>query len=128
MLGACEAACAGKRDIDGFGGESGIAGARAGGVIDEALDEFLQRLEALADGFLCCGRRGLEPAAETSLRRPCLRPSQRRRKASRASLPAMAAASSVRCLAQRGKGLIESGVGVLRQIGNIFVCHCVKPR
>ena len=62
MLGSGEAARAGQRDVDGFGGKSGIAGARAGGVIDEALDEFLQRLEALADGFLCCGRSGLEPA------------------------------------------------------------------
>ena len=49
MLGAREAACAGQRDVDGFGGESSIARARAGCLIDEALDEFLQRLEALAD-------------------------------------------------------------------------------
>ena len=103
MLGAGEAARTGQRDVDGFGGESGIAGTGAGSLVEQAFDEFLERLEALADGFLCCGRSGLEPAAETSLSRPCLRPTQRRRKASTSSEPSSAAASSAACLASAAK-------------------------
>ena len=40
VLGSGEAARAGQRDVDGFGGERGIAGTRAGSLVEQALDEF----------------------------------------------------------------------------------------
>ncbi len=127
MLSAGEAACAGKRDVDGFGGECGIAGSGARRLIEQPLDKFLQRLETLADRFLRGRRRRFEPArghiVETALF---------------AADPAQAETFEIvgrgdggrfvgGLFGERGKCLVERGVRVLRQIGNCIVGHCEVP-
>ena len=49
VLGAGEAAGAGQRDVDGLGGEGGIARTCAGSLVEQAFDELLERVEALAE-------------------------------------------------------------------------------
>ena len=51
VLGAGETAGAGQGDVDGLGGEGCVGWSGAGGLVEQAFDDVLERVEALAEGF-----------------------------------------------------------------------------
>ncbi len=51
VFGAGEAARAGQGDVDGLGGQGGVSWTGAGGLLEQALDQLFEGLEALAYGL-----------------------------------------------------------------------------
>src|SRR6202041_2889560 len=63
VLGADEPLGAGEGDVDGLSRQKGVAWPRAGRLLEQTFDQFLESLEALAYGLFGRGRCSLEPAA-----------------------------------------------------------------
>ncbi len=95
------------------------------GLFEQALDQFLEGLEALADGFLGLRRSGLEPAAGDIVEAALLAAQP----VAGGRLPQRRAVEGGRIvrglLCKRGKGLVERVVVEGGKIGNRVRSSCV---
>ena len=129
MLGADEAAGAGQGDVDGLGGERGVAGSGAGAASSRASTSRLQCVEALAERLFGLSGRSLQPAAGDFVEPALLAAKPLQAK----GLHGLGTAERLRrvgaaWLLQRGKGLVEGGLVKCRQIGYWIRSSCVKSR
>ncbi len=127
MLGAGQPPRSRQRDVDGLGLERRITRPRAGRRVQQRLHQFLQRVEALPSAFFASAGAAFSHRSETSLSRPCLRPSHSRRNASTAASQS-AGRGLARLRLKRGKRLVQRGIVKCRSDWVLLRSSCVKSR